>query len=1053
MNRQAASGRPDKSAILQKLKGFQRRTVDHVVDRLLDPAGSRRFLVADEVGLGKTLIARGVIAEMVDRLWDEVGRVDVLYICSNSALARDNLSKIKIGGAEIPATRLTLLPRELHRFDPKLNFISFTPGTALNVDGYGHAEERLILYSLLWGHVPKGAWLRNLLQGGVKNNWRRRVRSARDEAVDDHLRAEFLRRLDEHEHLQCELAWARDKLTRTDRVLSDEERSRRYQLVGALRTLLAQVCIGALEPDLVILDEFQRFKDLLAASGSNTSELSDLASQLFNYETPEGNRIAMLMLSATPYRMFATDAEAAQEDHYEDFVQTLQFLFDDPVRMAEVEDLLARYRAALRRAASGVHTDVTSVRDELQRVLKLVMVRTERVDSTTERDAMVAERRIAAKLTTRDLLHFQATDRLAEAVEGTDVVEYWKSAPYLFNFMKTYRLKSEFDDRRHIRAVRDAFDETAHELLSEKEVQAYREVDPANARLRALAHASLGNGQWSTLWIAPTLPYWPLGRAWRENQRFTKKLVFSAWNVVPDAVSALLSYEAERNMIASAGRAGARYSNFYRKRKPLLRFAMKEGHPSNMSTLALALPCLTLADRISPLASFLAGHDVRESATADITQLLDDLRGLAHGANADVRWYWAAPLLLDRKDESLLELLESWDAHDGGEDDDADEDADQDRSARGTRGLQAHLDEALRVLRGETQLGALPDDLGEVLLDFALGSPGTLAARSFAHKCASRAARRQAGVVVASGFRTLFNQPPVIHMLRSSDQEEAYWRETLHYSIDGNLQALLDEQVHLLWEQSAWDDPETDETALRVARAIRDGATTKVSRISPDIYAGGERRVEVVDTGTERLSLRTSFALRYGSVTGETQHTDAREEAVRAAFKSPFYPFVLVSTSVGQEGLDFHPWCHEIWHWNLPGNPVDLEQREGRVHRYKGHAVRKNVAEAFLPDLRTHWRPGRDPWDVLFDCAERTYRASHGELVPYWLCPGPHKVERCVPMLPYSKEVEKLRRLKRSLAIYRVVFGQPRQEELLELLESSNVDRRELDEWAVRLRP
>ena len=80
MNRQAGPPRPNKSSVLEKLKGFQRRTVDHVVARLLDPAGSRRFLVADEVGLGKTLIARGVIAEMVDRLWDDVGRVDVLYI-------------------------------------------------------------------------------------------------------------------------------------------------------------------------------------------------------------------------------------------------------------------------------------------------------------------------------------------------------------------------------------------------------------------------------------------------------------------------------------------------------------------------------------------------------------------------------------------------------------------------------------------------------------------------------------------------------------------------------------------------------------------------------------------------------------------------------------------------------------------------------------------------------------------------------------------------------------------------------------------------------------
>ena len=44
------------------------------------------------------------------------------------------------------------------------------------------------------------------------------------------------------------------------------------------------------------------------------------------------------------------------------------------------------------------------------------------------------------------------------------------------------------------------------------------------------------------------------------------------------------------------------------------------------------------------------------------------------------------------------------------------------------------------------------------------------------------------------------------------------------------------------------------------------------------------------------------------------------------------------STSIGQEGLDFHTYCHAVVHWNLPSNPVDMEQREGRVHRYKGHA-------------------------------------------------------------------------------------------------------------------
>nr|WP_270246095.1 helicase-related protein [Coprococcus sp. AM11-30B] len=41
-------------------------------------------------------------------------------------------------------------------------------------------------------------------------------------------------------------------------------------------------------------------------------------------------------------------------------------------------------------------------------------------------------------------------------------------------------------------------------------------------------------------------------------------------------------------------------------------------------------------------------------------------------------------------------------------------------------------------------------------------------------------------------------------------------------------------------------------------------------------------------------------------------------------------PFVLATTSIGQEGLDFHNYCCVIMHWNLPSNPIDLEQREGR---------------------------------------------------------------------------------------------------------------------------
>ena len=55
--------RPDLQAALEPLKPFQRRTVDHAFHHLFEaPDSTGRFLVADEVGLGKTLVARGIIA-------------------------------------------------------------------------------------------------------------------------------------------------------------------------------------------------------------------------------------------------------------------------------------------------------------------------------------------------------------------------------------------------------------------------------------------------------------------------------------------------------------------------------------------------------------------------------------------------------------------------------------------------------------------------------------------------------------------------------------------------------------------------------------------------------------------------------------------------------------------------------------------------------------------------------------------------------------------------------------------------------------------------------
>jgi len=79
-----------------------------------------------------------------------------------------------------------------------------------------------------------------------------------------------------------------------------------------------------------------------------------------------------------------------------------------------------------------------------------------------------------------------------------------------------------------------------------------------------------------------------------------------------------------------------------------------------------------------------------------------------------------------------------------------------------------------------------------------------------------------------------------------------------------------------------------------------------------------------------------------------------------------------------QEGIDFHWWCSAVVHWNTPANPanpanpVDFEQREGRVHRFGGHAIRRNVAAAHRADALASAEP--DVWKAAYDAV----RAASG---------------------------------------------------------------------------
>jgi hypothetical protein len=1044
---------PDIDTVLRGLKPFQRDTVDYVFRRLFtDSDATRRFLVADEVGLGKTLVARGVVAHAINYLWEKVERVDVIYICSNSSIAHQNINRLNVTGQKDfqIASRMTLLPVTVRNLKKnKLNFISFTPGTSFNLrSNLGTMDERALLYWLLdhaWG--LRGARPLNVLQGNAyTKNFRDHVQWFRQEHdIDETLADEFATSLDRHITQQQQdghrtiRARFKDLCQRFQRIrkdrknIPDQDAWDRNNFVGELRTLLATTCLSELQPDLIILDEFQQFRNLL----DGTDEASSLARGFF-----EQPNVRILLLSATPYKMLTLQQE--QEDdrgHYGDFIQTVRFLQNNPAQTDQFERLLDdRHQEMLQR--------------EVEQTLRRIMVRTERLAVTTNRNGMLHHVPSSnMRLEPEEVATYLQLQKLARILSQNDTMEYWKSAPYLLNFMDGYEFKVAFEEALGTSdqsVLRSTLRESQGVLLSPEDVAAYRQIDPGNARLRAMAEDVIQNGLWKTLWLPPCFPYYQLGEPFSAAPvtSFTKRLVFSAWRVVPRAISALLSYEVERRIFTTLDARPQNTPEARKRRRPLLRFARAKGRFTGMPLLTLIYPCKTLARDFCPFETLAARQ--ASGAVPPIQPLVEEMRakiearlqkvgsGRVKSGAEDESWYWAAPLLLDLQSEKAAtrewfdqpDLAQQW----------AGSDAESPEGEETTRWAD-HLQEARNFVQGERRrLGRAPKDLALVLAHMALAGPATVAFRSMNRICggwsrtrtkAPRLAVRNAAAQVGWAFLHLFNLPESTALLRGMNATEPYWQRVLEYCVNGCLQATIDEYIHLLKESLGVMDKPPAEIAAEIAEEVCSALTLRTSTLGIDYIGVGERSLK---TEVDGPGMRCHFALRFGDEKSEEERGIVRANQVRTAFNSPFWPFVLVTTSIGQEGLDFHPYCHAVVHWNLPANPVDLEQREGRVHRYKGHAVRKNLALKYGSSAMQS--ATTDPWDQLFQAGTDGSPNARTGLVPFWVfdIPNGAKIERHVPALPLSRDLDKLQRLQQSLAVYRMVFGQPRQEDLLAFL-------------------
>ena len=331
--------------IMSGLKDFQKATVNRIAQLYVD--GQKRILVSDEVGLGKTLIARGTVAKLAKIRKAEGDKlVKVVYICSNIAIADQNLNKLRISSEvrKENASYSRLSMQHLNIFNQEndtdllngfIQLIPLTPDTSFRMtQGAGTYSERALMFAIL-RRLPELQdvlpQLEVLMINDAPSAWRWVKPYYEEEVVSCDIKShkKYLNYMLKStkallkKRQESKKTILKELLEHCEKIKANKnQRISNNELIGKLRNVFAQISLDKLEPDLVIMDEFQRFKYLI--NSENNSEINMLTNKFFN-----SDKVRMLLLSATPYKMYSTLEEIDEtqvDEHYKEFLDVMDFL-------------------------------------------------------------------------------------------------------------------------------------------------------------------------------------------------------------------------------------------------------------------------------------------------------------------------------------------------------------------------------------------------------------------------------------------------------------------------------------------------------------------------------------------------------------------------------------------------------------------------------------------------------------------------------------------------------------------------------------------------------
>lgn len=493
--------------------------------------------------------------------------------------------------------------------------------------------------------------------------------------------------------------------------------------------------------------------------------------------------------------------------------------------------------------------------------------------------------------------------------------------------------------------------------------------------------------------------------------------------MVPRMISTLTSYELERRIY----KGKYKYTD---ERKIARRFEFKlnkKKEPSSMNLFSLIYPSKTLAEIYNPIDCLnrkLSLKDIEAEVKEKLLIKIEKLKKYENTSSANAneasnRWYYFAPILMDGIDfavDWINQIIE--------------------QNKNEENGYSDYLNAMNKMLSSKIEMGKMPEDLHDYLCSVTLGSFSVCYYRS----CYRFDGAKKNATEFAKIFLKNFNAPEFISVIDNIyGNNREYLLNVLRYCKEGCFQGMIDEYIHLLqrnndglFQKDLINNLDMIQTSHYEIDTI-EAFSAEVIKERLKTNAKKSEEAEGQEYRSMRINMRSHYAVCFSKSADKNE--GERKENLRNAFNSPLRPFVLSSTSIGQEGLDFHNYCRKIMHWNLPGNPIDLEQREGRINRYKCLAIRQNIADKYGSKEFSE-----NIWNEMFEYAKKgEKKENQSELIPFW-CFGKNqkiKIERILAMYPMSSDINRYERLIKILSLYRMTLGQPRQEELLEYIFSN----------------